>query len=154
MLSKNDPLAKKLIDDEGWRNFPYVDSLGFWTIGVGHLIDRRKGGRLPSYISTFPLTDEEVLRLLEDDILLKKEGIRARGAWLLSLDTPRLNVVISMAFQLGVGGLFTFKSTLAAMQLADWPAAAAGIRSSKAYSQTTKRWERHAQIIETGKEVV
>ena len=151
-LAKDDPLVKKLIDDEGWRNYPYVDSLGYWTTGIGHLIDRRKGGVLPPYVRAFPLTDEEVLRILEDDLEAKQQALRAQIPWVFGLDAPRLNVVISMAFQLGVGGLLQFKNTLAALKRGDWPSAAVGIRSSKAYSQTMKRWERHARIIETGKE--
>lgn len=154
MLDKNDPLVKKLIDDEGWRNFPYVDSEGYWTIGVGHLIDRRMGGSLPTYIRTFPLTDDEVLRVLEDDVLSRRHALQGQLPWVLDLDPPRLRVVFSMLFQLGMGGLLKFKDTLAALKAKNWPGAAAGIRSSRAYRQTTKRWERHAKIIETGKEEV
>lgn len=43
-------LASLLTSDEGRVPHAYQDHLGYWTIGVGHLIDRRKGGvaELPS----------------------------------------------------------------------------------------------------------
>lgn len=34
----------------------YQDSLGYWTIGVGFLIDGRKGGRLPDAVRDFVLS--------------------------------------------------------------------------------------------------
>ena len=39
-------LPAKLRREEGSRPHAYQDHLGFWTIGVGRLIDVRKGGGL------------------------------------------------------------------------------------------------------------
>lgn len=36
-------LEDDLFDDEGYRKSAYQDHLGFWTIGIGTLIDERKG---------------------------------------------------------------------------------------------------------------
>src|SRR3546814_15181122 len=38
--------TKHLNREEGRIPHAYPDSLGYWTIGVGRLIDKRKGGRL------------------------------------------------------------------------------------------------------------
>lgn len=35
--------------EEGVKDTPYLDSLGYETIGIGHLMDSRKGGFLPDY---------------------------------------------------------------------------------------------------------
>lgn len=43
-------IKKQLIRDEGNVPYAYSDSLGYLTIGVGFLIDKRKGGRLPEAV--------------------------------------------------------------------------------------------------------
>jgi lysozyme len=56
----SDPLLiAELRRDEGVDRSAYQDHLGFWTIGVGRLIDRRKGGGL---------SDEEIDYLLQNDV--------------------------------------------------------------------------------------
>ena len=42
----NAKLIKDLKRDEGWVPHAYKDSLGFWTIGYGFLIDEKRGGEL------------------------------------------------------------------------------------------------------------
>ena len=44
-------LKARLKLEEGEVLHAYQDSLGWWTIGVGHLIDGRKGGAIPPEIS-------------------------------------------------------------------------------------------------------
>jgi len=51
-------LADQLRAEEGERASAYQDSLGYWTIGVGRLIDARKGGRLRSNEIDFMLTND------------------------------------------------------------------------------------------------
>lgn len=53
---RHDPIWRTLETDEGRVPHAYQDHLGYWTIGVGHLIDKRKGGGL---------TPDEVDYLLE-----------------------------------------------------------------------------------------
>jgi len=154
MLDKNDPLVKRLIADEGWRDGPYRDQFGFWTIGVGHLIDSRKNGRLPDQMRSFPLTEEQILWMLEEDIKEKEDGLLARLPWYVDLDTARRHVLTSMAFQMGVDGLLRFEDTLRAVREKRWSDAADGMRASLWYRQTPARAERLARVMETGKEEV
>ena len=37
--------------EEGWSGTAYQDSLGFWTIGYGFLVDSRKGDKLPMSVA-------------------------------------------------------------------------------------------------------
>lgn len=37
-------LTAQLRRDEGEKLYAYQDTLGYWTIGIGRLIDRRRGG--------------------------------------------------------------------------------------------------------------
>ena len=51
-------LKKQLIRDEGDVPYAYQTALGYLTIGVGFLIDKRKGGRLPDAVRDFWLDYE------------------------------------------------------------------------------------------------
>ena len=52
-------LRELLIRDEGCVPHAYADSLGYWTIGVGHCIDKRVGCGLP---------EPFIMQLLDHDI--------------------------------------------------------------------------------------
>src|SRR3546814_2848207 len=62
--------TKHLNREEGRIPHAYQDSLGYWTIGVGRLIDKRKGGRL---------TNVDIDMLLANDIADKIAEISDRS---------------------------------------------------------------------------
>jgi lysozyme len=134
-------LRKMLIQEEGVVRHAYQDSLGYWTIGCGRLIDRRKGGGI-SY--------SEALFLLENDIDKVLAGLIAAFPWFTQMDPMRQVVLCSMAFQLGLAGVRKFTNTLAAMERGDYKAAAKGMRASLWAKQTPERVERLAKMLETG----
>ncbi|MFK5284039.1 glycoside hydrolase family protein, partial [Lacticaseibacillus paracasei] len=74
----------------------YIDSEGYTTIGVGRLIDKRKGGRL---------TDREIDYLLANDIAEKTAEVLKALPWIMSIDEARRAVLLGMAFQMGTAGL-------------------------------------------------
>ena len=141
---------KHLTAEEDLRTEPYQDSLGYWTIGVGHLIDRRRGGTFPEWIKSFPLTKDEAEKLLSEDIDKVEEELIDRIPWYLDLDQVRQTVLLSMAFQMGVGGLLTFKRTLAHISKKEYALAAAEMFNSKWASQTKKRAGRLALAMRSG----
>jgi lysozyme len=134
-------LTALLEADEGRRGSAYQDSLGYWTIGVGRLIDERKGGRL---------TDDEIDYLLANDIREKTAMVRAQWPWFDHLNDARQAVLICMAFQLGIGGLLNFKKALGAMRDERWPDAAREMKDSTWAKQTPARCSRLAYQMETG----
>src|SRR5688572_27035936 len=107
---------------EGRVPHAYQDSLGFWTIGVGHLIDRRKGGRLP---------DRMIDALLDHDIASHSSELYRALPWAADLDPVRQAVLVDMTFNLGINGLLGFKNTLAAVESKQWDKAAAGMLASR-----------------------
>lgn len=128
--------------DEGRVAYAYQDKEGWWTIGVGHLIDKKKGGRLPESI---------IDALLDYDIAEKSKQLFARFPWAKNLNEARQAVLISMTFQLGVGDLAQFKRGLAAMEAGQWDKAAVEFLDSKvAKEQAPERWKRFAQQIRLG----
>lgn len=149
-------LASRLIaKDEGLRLEPYQDHMGFWTVGYGHLIDRRKGGTLPAWIKpSFPLEQIEVDQLLKHDIGTREGVLDMSIPWWRGLSTVRRAVLLSMAFQLGTGGLLKFTNTLKAVEKGQWSEAAHGMRNSLWYRQTTARAERLAKAMESDNEDV
>ena len=135
-------LRSQLIRDEGEVPYAYQDSEGYWTIGVGHLIDKRLGGGLPD-----PIIDA----LLKHDIAEKTAQLVAQFPWAARLDDARRAVLVSMTFQLGIGGLLGFKRAMDAMSQGSWNAAADRFLQSKvAREQAPIRWQRFAQQIRSG----
>ena len=136
-----DKLIEQLRRDEGERLAAYQDHLGFWTIGVGRLIDARKGGGI---------TKEESAYLLSNDIDYVLETLPKRISFFHRLDEVRQAALCNMAFQMGVGGLMTFVTALDFMYKGDFEKAADNFLMSKWAVQTPKRAARIAEQIRTG----
>lgn len=136
-----DGIIADLVRDEGEVLHAYQDHLGWWTIGVGRLIDKRRGGGI---------TAEESRYLLANDLARFAAELDERLPWWRSLDAVRQRVVLNMAFNLGVSGLLSFRNTLAAVKRGDYAAAAAGMQASKWSRQVGQRAVRLAAMMSTG----
>jgi len=147
----HDLLARVLRREEGRRFDPYLDSEGFWTVGYGHLIDRRKGGSLPAWIPpSFPLSDHEIEELLLEDIRKFEDGLRAALVWWPTLDAVRQVVLVAMAFQMGVAGVLGFHEMLAAVAEQRWQNAGFEMLESKWTRQTRGRSHRMSRAMISG----
>lgn len=131
-------LIAELRRDEGVIPHAYQDSLGYWTIGVGHLIDKRKGGKMPDVI---------IDMLLRYDIDEKIAELNEKLPWWGFLDEPSQRVIVNMAFNLGVEGLLKFKDFMDALKDGDRDRAASEMLSSKWAEQVGARATRLATII-------
>lgn len=132
-------LAHQLVSqEEGRIAHVYQDSLGYWTIGVGCLVDARKGGGL---------CDEAIDAQLEHDL----KGARDRAAALTGFDRcneVRRAVLVSMCFQLGsLASWVNFRNALSA---GDYEAAANHGLDSLWAKQTPLRAQRQMQMLRTG----
>lgn len=134
-------IATQLRQEEGSVPHAYQDHLGYWTIGVGRLIDQRKGGGL---------SPDEVDYLLRNDIEAKTREVFAALPWAKDLNEPRQAVLIGMAFQMGTTGLLGFKNTLALIKAGRYTEAAAGMLNSLWAQQTPGRATRMARQMEIG----
>lgn len=108
--------------EEGEVAWVYPDSLGYWTIGVGILVDKRKGGGL---------RPEEITFILRNRIELMKAAVLKALPWAAQLSTARQAVLVCMAFQLGLPGLLEFHGMLAAAMIGDFNKAGAEMLDSK-----------------------
>ena len=137
-MTKN--LIKQLRLEEGEVLHAYTDSEGWLTIGIGRLLDKRKGGGI---------TPEESAYLLANDIAKFERLLDKSLPWWRSLTEPRQAVILGMAFQMGIEGLLGFKNTLAFVKSGDYTAAAANMKASKWAQQTPARAERMAEQMRT-----
>ena len=135
-------LTAQLRRDEGTKATAYQDHLGFWTIGVGRLIDSRKPGA--------GLRPDEIDYLLRNDINDRVAALTKALPWFDRLDEARRGVLINMAFQLGTAGLLGFKSTLALIAAGKYAEAAEQMLKSKWATQTPARAKRLAEQMKTG----
>jgi lysozyme len=134
-------LIQQLRREEGVVPHAYQDHLGFWTIGCGRLIDRRKGGGL---------SDAEIDFLLANDIERFTREVRKALPWFDNLNEPRKAVLIGMAFQMGTHGLLGFRNTLAAIRDERYEHAAGLMMQSLWARQTPNRARRMSQQMATG----
>lgn len=134
-------LTKQLRADEGVVPHAYQDHLGFWTIGVGRLIDQRKGGGLRPF---------EIDYLLRNDIEDRINELTKRLPWFQDLDDARRGVLLNMSFQMGVDGLLGFKNTLEMVRKGDYDKAADGMLNSLWARQTPERAKRLSLQMRTG----
>lgn len=136
-----DRLEQLLCDEEGAAPYAYQDHLGYWTIGIGRLIDSRRGGGL---------SNDEMLYLLRNDISSRRDVLKKRLPVFQRLDPVRQSAVIALAFQLGVNGFLGFRKTIAALEAADYAEAARELLDSTFAKQTPARAKRMAAMLEKG----
>lgn len=136
-----DELIKQLRRDEDEVLWAYPDHLGYLTIGVGRLIDKRKGGGI---------SPDESAYLLGNDIERVRTEVLRRLPWAAALDGARRGVLFNMAFQMGVEGLIGFRNTLAMVQAGDYAGAAKGMLNSLWAKQTPARAMRLSDQMRTG----
>lgn len=139
--------------DEGLKLSLYKDTLGYWTIGIGHLITKN-----PSYVIAIgelnklvnrqtngAITLKEAQAIFKSDISTTISQVSSHnflGPIYSSLDSVRKDGLINMAFQMGVGSLSKFTNSLGMISQKNWDAAAKNFRQSKWYKQTPNRAER------------
>lgn len=146
-----------LVFEEGFRDRPYLDSEGYPTVGIGFLLAKTKctQAELKKYYDfTLPLPAAEAwLRCHLDDLVKDMANHPVIGpAYAATADYyARRCVLISMAYQMGLGGLAKFKNTLWHVAKGRFNMASYYMLQSKWAKQTPNRAKRHAAQMGTGK---
>jgi lysozyme len=140
-VSNDETLVAELIRDEGIIPHAYQDHLGYWTIGIGRLIDKRKGGGI---------AEHEAAYLLLNDIAKVQNQLDVNLPWWRELDPVRQRALTNMAFQLGISGLLKFRNSLAAIKAGEWERAAANLKLSLWARQTPTRAGRVIEMFRAG----
>lgn len=138
-------LTKQLIDEEGVCLFAYPDAQGFTTIGIGHLIDHRKGGSIDIDTAYY---------ILNKDIDEKCRQLDVYIHWWRDHNEVRQRLMVDLAFNLGIEGLLRFHNTLQCWQSGDYDGAANHLLDSKvAREQNIDRYQKLAQMLKTGEDI-
>ncbi|MBU2051097.1 MAG: glycoside hydrolase family protein, partial [Gammaproteobacteria bacterium] len=131
-------IVSDLKRDEGWSPHIYQDHLGYWTIGIGFLVDVRRGGGLPLPVA------EHWLAYLLDKI---EADLDARIPWWRQQPDDVRRALLNLAYQLGVSGLLNFKRMLAALRVGDRAGAAREALDSTWATQTPARASRVSALM-------
>jgi lysozyme len=131
-------LADQLRRDEGCRLKLYQDTVGKWTIGIGR------------NLSDVGISQEEADLLLQNDIKAATVSLESTFPWTMALDDVRKDVLLNMVFNMGVGGLATFRGTLSLLEAKDFSGAAQAMLASKWAEQVGPRAQRLSIQLESG----
>ena len=148
-MTFEESLRRVLEQDEGIVHKIYEDHMvpPNATCGIGHLIietDREYGWPVGTEIS-----EARVTQLYNQDVGIALNDARWIHPDFDDLPTEARIVIASLCFQLGLPRYQKFKLHHAAIEARDWREAAAQIRDSNLYRQTTNRTERHARRLES-----
>jgi lysozyme len=147
-----DALKRELRRDEGERMTPYRDSLGYWTVGVGHLLTRNELERFvdPATGKTRKaITESECADLLLGDIINAENNLNRIAPGWRGLDDVRQRAILNLSFNLGPR-LNKFVGFLRCVEDGLWEAAASNLKNSRWWGQVKSRGPRIAHMILTG----
>jgi len=131
-------LKQLLISHETYKQFPYIDTTGHLTIGIGRNLNDRG-------IST-----SEAFYLLDDDIVYFTGKLNHFLKFFSQLDENRQIALVDLCFNVGVQGFLNFKQMILALEAGDYHRAADEMLNSKWADQVGERATTLANIVRTG----
>lgn len=126
-----------IIKHEDFKTFPYKDTVGHISIGVGYDLTAR--GLPMSYLN----------QLCEEDIQYHYDEL-SKYLWFQILNEPRKMIIIDMAYNLGQKGLLGFTEMIKALSKKDYETAAKEILNSKWATQVGNRAQEAHDVILNG----
>ena len=164
-MSNNQLLRQLLIDEEGFDTKAHQVQ-GIWHVGIGHNLEIDQTDDELAVIGDYDdpsqvqLTEAQAYELFDIDVDDAIEDIQPAFMpdELEALGETRRAVILSMAFQLGGGGIRKFKNFIKAVKVFDWQPASDEMlyanveteRRSAWYKQTPERCERAAFAMRHG----
>lgn len=130
-------LRAQLEKHEGIRFFPYKDTVGNLTIGVGHNLTA-KG-----------INKRVIDVLFECDVMDAVASLEARLPWTIGLDDIRFRALVDLVFNMGAR-FYTFTTTIDHLENGRWDQAANALLLSKYAAQVGQRARTIANMIRTG----
>lgn len=134
-LEVGDRVKEQLLQDEGLRLFPYRDTVGELTIGVGR------------NLGDHGISREEAMLMLDNDVIGAMQDLDRNIPWWMRLHEDAQCGLANMCFNLGWSRLVGFKLMLAALERHDYSTASAEALDSKWAKQVGSRADRIAAIF-------
>ena len=125
---------------EGFCAHAYQDTQGFWTIGYGRLIDKKRHGGI---------SRSEAEILLANDIAGCEKLVATLFPQFEAFSKARQQALVSMCFNLGPRGLASFVRMRTAIAHNDWPQAAQEALNSKWAKQVPHRAVEIATLLKS-----
>jgi len=138
-------LKARIKEHEGYRDQVYKDSLGFATIGYGHLVlstDIFKEGVV--------YKKKDLEQVFDNDFNIAKSNANQliKG---LPIHHQAKCVIIEMVFQLGIGGVSKFKKMWKALKQNNYQTASEEMLDSRWAKQTPSRAEELSSVMKSCK---
>jgi lysozyme len=130
-------LSDQLLRDEGLKLYPYRDTVGKLTIGIGRNLDD----------DGISLDEADLMR--SNDIKRATVALESTYPWSMGLDDARKGAMLNLAFNMGIHKLSGFVKFLQAMRMNDWATAKAELLNSAADHEEPERIARLANQILT-----
>jgi lysozyme len=131
-------LRQMLLDDEGYRQFPYKCTAGKLTVGIGRNLEARG------------ISKEEAFYLLNQDIDYFTDFLKDNLPFFDSLSENRQNVLVNMCFNLGTHGFMKFKKMINHVSKGQFEQAVAEMLDSKWIQQVPNRAMRLCEMMREG----
>ena len=134
-------IKSRIKEHEGFRDTVYSDSLGFATIGYGHLV-------LPTdnFVEGTTYSKEMLEKVFDNDFKIAHDSA---NELLADIEHNHIvkGVIIEMCFQLGKPRVMKFKKMWEALKNNDLETASKEMIDSNWHKQTTKRCESLANLM-------
>lgn len=141
-IRKNEGTRLTVYDDANGKPIgPGSHVIGNPTVGIGTLICAPGG-----------ITNAEAELLLANRVKIATVAAKRLAPGLIDDEPERFDVVVEMAFQLGMSGLAKFTNTLKAINHGRWDDAADGMLASLWARQTPTRATALAEVMRSGHE--
>ena len=144
--------------EEGFEPKPYYCPTGFITIGNGQKLFslskdeiKKQYGNSDKFLKNFccQVTKKSAAVDLKEKLTEIRHRLVAES-WYVNLDSEKQAIIISMAYQLGITGLFKFKNMIKALKAKDYKMAQIEALDSRWAKQTKSRAKKHANILGGG----
>ena len=147
-------LRERLIQEEGLKLFPYKDTRGILTIGVGHNLEADPD--MMMHLSKYQaegITEQFAMSILDADILTAKKSLYVHLPWAANLDDERREILVDMTFNMGIGKLLKFEKMLYALKNDRYGDAASEMLDSAWAREVGNRATILASIMESGEDI-
>ena len=108
-----DQFIQTVKEHEGYSSCVYQDSLGYFTIGYGKMVDKRKNGGL---------TESQASYILNDELQSARASLQS-FQWFNAMDEVRQDVIVELCFNIGLQGVLKFHNMIAAITAKDYATA-------------------------------
>ena len=133
--------------------YPYQDTKGIWTIGIGHNIeaDAVMMPELGSLMKT-GISEEEAYNIFDNDVTHAEAELYRVYPWSQNLDDARRGVLVDMCFNMGINKLFQFHNTTNLIKAGLYREAVAHLQMTPWFEQVGRRAVNLCNILITGVE--